>query len=102
MPAPEAPLTPPPLGIPVAPSLAATLSEFEAPPPTDADRERVVFISAIAIVIAAAAALAAQVLMRLIGLITNLAFYGRAGTQLVSPAGHHLGYAVVLVPIIGG
>jgi H+/Cl- antiporter ClcA len=52
-------------------------------------------------VIAIAAALAAQLLTGLIGLVTNLAFYGRVSTAFVSPAGHHLGPLVVVVPVAG-
>jgi chloride channel protein, CIC family len=68
--------------------------------PTIVDR-RVVFISALAIALALAASLVAQMLTRLIGLITNLAFYGRISTGFVSPAGNHLGALVIGVPIVG-
>ncbi|GAC1570433.1 MAG: hypothetical protein NVS3B20_23430 [Polyangiales bacterium] len=63
---------------------------------------RVVVISLVAVAIAVAAALVAMVLTRLIGLITNLAFYGRISTAFSSPSEHHLGYWVVVVPVIGG
>ena len=62
---------------------------------------RVLPISLIAIVIGVVSAYVALLLLRLIGLFTNLFFYGRVGTDLVSPAGHHLGYFVVLIPMIG-
>lgn len=41
-------------------------------------------------------------LTALIGLVTNLAFYGRWDTALASPAGHHLGAWVIVVPVAGG
>jgi CIC family chloride channel protein len=63
---------------------------------------RVLPISGIAIGIGVVSAYVAVLLLRLIGLCTNLFFYGRARTTLDSPAGHHLGYFVVLVPVIGG
>ncbi len=63
---------------------------------------RVVLVTIIAIVIAAASALIAQLLTALIGLVTNLAFYGRWSTAFSSPAGHHLGLWVIAVPVIGG
>jgi H+/Cl- antiporter ClcA len=63
---------------------------------------RVAFVCCVCAVIAAAAACIAQILTRLIGLVTNLAFYGRLDTSFVSPEHHKLGYAVVLVPVIGG
>jgi H+/Cl- antiporter ClcA/CBS domain-containing protein len=68
--------------------------------PAIVDR-RVVFISAMAIALALVASVFAQLLTRLIGFITNLAFYGRLGTSFVSPAGNHLGAWVILVPIAG-
>src|SRR5581483_1631914 len=62
---------------------------------------RVLPISAIAIVIGVVSAYVAVGLLRLIGFFTNLFFYGRLRTELVSPSGHHLGYAVVLIPVMG-
>jgi H+/Cl- antiporter ClcA len=43
----------------------------------------------------------ALALLRLIGLFTNLFFFQRWDTTLVSPAGHALGLFVVIVPIVG-
>ena len=63
---------------------------------------RVLPISGLAIVIGVVSAYVALGLLRLIGFFTNLFFYGRIRTDLVSPAGNHLGYWVVLVPVIGG
>ena len=62
---------------------------------------RVVFICALSIVIAAAAGVVAQALTRLIGFVTNLAFYGRVSSVFVSPAANRLGPLVILVPIAG-
>ena len=62
---------------------------------------RVIPISALAIVIGAVAAYIALGLLKLIGLFTNLFFFGRATTTLVSPAGNHLGIFVILVPVAG-
>src|SRR5207302_1143913 len=44
----------------------------------------------------------ALALLRLIGLFTNLFYYGHWGGALVSPAGNHLGWYAVLVPVGGG
>jgi len=63
---------------------------------------RVLPISGLAIVIGVVSAYVALGLLRLIGFFTNLFFYGRIRTDLVSPAGHHLGGWVVLIPVIGG
>src|SRR5256885_4795297 len=62
---------------------------------------RVISISALAVAIGFVAAFIAAALLKLIGLCTTLFFFQRASTELVSPAGHHLGPFVVLVPVAG-
>src|SRR5436190_335769 len=62
---------------------------------------RVLPISALAIAIGIFAAYVAAALLKLIGLFTNLFFFQRVDTLLVSPAGHHLGPFVILVPVAG-
>jgi len=61
----------------------------------------VIFLSAVAIAIGVVSAFVALALLRLIGLFTNLFFYQRWATNLVSPAGNHLGALVILVPVLG-
>lgn len=63
---------------------------------------RLLVLSGMALVIGVASALVAVALLWLIGVITNLAFYGRFSSSFVSPAGNHLGPWVVLVPAAGG
>jgi chloride channel protein, CIC family len=62
---------------------------------------RVVPISLLAMVIGVVCAFVALVLLRLIGLFTNLFYFGRWNTAMVSPAGNHLGVYSVFVPIAG-
>ena len=62
---------------------------------------RVIFISLLALGIGAIGAVVALILLRLIGLFTNLFFFQRWDTALVSPAGNHLGFLVIFVPVIG-
>ncbi len=64
--------------------------------------KRVLTLSAMALVIGAASAVVAWVLVWLIAVITNISFYGRWSSVFQSPDHHHLGYAMVLVPIVGG
>lgn len=59
-------------------------------------------ISLVAVVIGVLSAYVALALLRLIGLVTNLSFFGRWDTSLTSPVGHHLGAFVILIPAIGG
>lgn len=62
---------------------------------------RVILISCMAIVIGIVSAFVALILLRLIGLVTNLFFFQRWSTTLVSPAGNHLGILEIFVPVIG-
>src|SRR3954447_5510769 len=62
---------------------------------------RVLLISALAIVLGSASAVLALALLRLIGLFTNLFFFGRFRTSLVSPADSSVGLFIVVIPILG-
>ncbi|MGZ3440711.1 MAG: chloride channel protein, partial [Polyangia bacterium] len=88
--------------LPIAPSMAPTLEAAELPPRSTLVDGRVVFICGLAILLALCAGGIAQALTRLIGLFTNLFFYGRLSAAIVSPAGNHLGIAVIFVPVVGG
>lgn len=89
-------------GLPIAPSMGPTLESQLTPQRATAVNSRVVFITLVAVAIGLAAGVVAQILLRLIGLITNLAFYGRLTPQFVSPADNHLGLFVIIVPAVGG
>lgn len=54
-----------------------------------------------AIVIGGLSALIAFMLVRLIALVTNLAFHQTVSVREAVPQGHHLGFWVVLVPVTG-
>jgi chloride channel protein, CIC family len=71
-----------------------TLGDFTTTP-------RVIPISVLAMAIGLLCAFVALALLRLIGLFTNLFYFGRWNTSLVSPAGNHLGIFSVLVPVAG-
>jgi chloride channel protein, CIC family len=62
---------------------------------------RVGLISALALLIGSLSAFVSLALLRLIGLFTNLFFFGRWNAALVSPAGNHLGVWAALVPVAG-
>src|SRR5450755_2644680 len=62
---------------------------------------RMIVISLFAIVIGVISAFVAWILLRLIGIFTNLFFFQRWGTDLVSPAGNKLGVFEILVPVVG-
>lgn len=62
---------------------------------------RVVSISLLAVGIGVVSTFVALALLRLIGLFTNLFYYQRWSTQLVSPAHNTLGWLAVLIPVGG-
>jgi H+/Cl- antiporter ClcA len=62
---------------------------------------RVLLLTLIAVGIGALASVVAVALLDLIALCTNLFFFQRWSITPVSPATHHLGWMVVLVPVIG-
>jgi H+/Cl- antiporter ClcA/CBS domain-containing protein len=70
------------------------LGDFTATP-------RLLTITGLAVGIGLCAAVVAAWLLKLIGLCTNLFFFQRFSTELVSPTGHHLGAFVILVPVAG-
>src|SRR6266542_2873202 len=87
--------------LPVAPSLEPTLAAAALAPQRPLVDGRVLLLCALSVGLALAAGVIAQLLTRLIGLITHLFFYGRLATSFVSPAGHHLGPFVIAVPVAG-
>jgi len=62
---------------------------------------RVLPIAGLAVVIGVAAAYVAAGLLKLISFFTNFFFFQRFSTAQVSPAAHHLGPFVILVPVAG-
>jgi H+/Cl- antiporter ClcA len=62
---------------------------------------RILPICLLAILIGFISSGVAWALLRLIGLFTNLFYYQRLATDLVSPLGHHLGAWSILVPVAG-
>ena len=62
---------------------------------------RVLPIAGLAVLIGVAAAYVAAGLLKLISFFTNLFFFQRFSIDQVSPAAHHLGPVVILVPVAG-
>ncbi len=65
-------------------------------------RFRMVLVSFLAAGIGLLAGLIAFALYRLIGLFTNIAFYGRFAADFTSARHNHLGLWVIPIPVIGG
>jgi CIC family chloride channel protein len=88
-------------GLPVAPSLEPALASVEAPPEYAPVDRRVVTIAAIAVLVGIGAAVLANVLTHLIGLITNLAYFGRVSAAFTAPGIERLGAWSIVVPLAG-
>ena len=63
---------------------------------------RLIRVSILAGVIGVLAGIAAELLDQLIGLVTNVAFYGRISLELVSPLGSSSPLLLIFVPAVGG
>jgi CIC family chloride channel protein len=62
---------------------------------------RVLLLSGMAAAVGAFSSYVAAALLWLVALITNLAFYHRFSSLPAIPQGHHLGYWVITVPVVG-
>jgi H+/Cl- antiporter ClcA len=89
-------------GLAVAPALAPSLEAARVPLVQALVDGRVVQMCAWAAALGLGTGLVAQVLVRLIHLVTNLAFYQRLSLSEASPWDHQLGRLVILVPVAGG
>jgi len=65
-------------------------------------KPRILFICGLAVLLGFVVAWIAKALVALIGLVTNLAFYGRWSLEFSSPSHNHLGAWVIFIPVIGG
>lgn len=88
--------------LPLAPSLDQALVDAHMPTRLPLLDARILRIGLLAVVLGMGVACVARLLTMLIGLVTNLAFFGRLDTAFVSPSGHHLGAWVIVLPAAGG
>lgn len=91
-----------PSGLMVAPSLEPTLARDEVVAQPAIMERRDAVVCALAVALAIAATGVAEVLVRMIALITNLAYYGRLSLDRASPGENHLGWLALFVPVAGG
>ena len=92
--------------LPVSPGLDLERSAFDTadhrvPDDYQPVDHRTLVMCGLSVLIAAAAGVVARLLVMLIAFITNIAFFQRFSTAASSPANAHLGWWVLLVPIIG-
>ena len=91
-------------GLPVAPGMGPAIDQLHIPARPSLMDARALKIVAFAIVLGIGAGFIAELLRRLIALVTNLAFFGTFSMAESSPADAlpHLGLWVIPIPIIGG
>jgi len=87
--------------IPVSPSLGEVDHEIMEQKDYPVGK-RVFYLSLQAIFNAIIVGLVARLLVSLIDLITNISFYGKFSFADMSPANNHLGWVVIILPVIGG
>ncbi len=86
----------------IAPSLAPTLAHDHAGrAPIGLDR-RDMWIACLALGLGVAASVIAEILIRAIAFVTNLAYFGRLSFAEATPRDNHLGVWAIAVPMIGG
>jgi len=89
-------------GIPVSLSLSTTLQQENVHFKKKYHKQRTLRLSLIAVLIAICISFIAKLLVYLIDLITNIAFYGNFSIAHASPMHNAYGIFVVIVPIAGG
>ncbi len=89
-------------GIPVAPAFGAALEAENMTTPRPLMNIRVLYLCLLSICTAIIVGFIAKLLIWLIALCTNLAFFGHLSGASSSPADNNLGLWVILVPIAGG
>jgi len=89
-------------GIPISPTLNVISRKDTKKRQSFFLKKRLIRISIYAVIVAIAISILAKMLIHLIDLVTNIAFYGKLETGFLSPADNQLGAWVILIPVIGG
>lgn len=89
-------------GLPIATAMGPARASVAMPRRATTIRIHDLLITSLAVLIGLGAGIIAKALLALIGLITNLSFFGRFSMAFISPAGNHLGLWVLVIPVIGG
>ncbi|MGC4103554.1 chloride channel protein [Ferruginibacter sp.] len=88
--------------IPISVSLNDTLAAENIYPGPTRNKKRIITIALIAVSIAVITSCIAKLLVSLISLVTNIAFYSSFSVAHTSPWNHTLGLWVIVLPVIGG
>ncbi len=85
----------------ISPSLGPSLNLVHMHGSGSLFNNRALYISALSILLGISAGFISKILTSLIGLITNLSFYGNFSFEFSSPKHNMLGFWVIAVPIFG-
>ena len=88
-------------GVHVAPSMAATLVNEDFPEQAGVLGSGILRICVLSSLLGFVGFVAAMILIKAIGRLTNLCFYGRWSFAFVPPTDAHLGYWIILIPVAG-
>ena len=88
-------------GLPLTLSFGALIEGAQIERHHRALDRRSLWICVLCMALAVVVAPVARGLIALIGIITNLAFYGTFSTELTSPANSPLHYGIIVVPVVG-
>lgn len=89
-------------GIPISLSLSNSINDTVADEKNKYQKKRLIKLSLLAIAVAMVVSGFAKILVHLIDLITNIAFYQNFSFIPSSPANNSIGWWVVLIPVVGG
>ena len=93
-------------GLPISPSMGPAIQDVRLSTHRLLVDRRVLIVSCLAVLLAFAASAIAEILLRLIYLITNISFHGKFtadfGNGLGQPTLAHVGGFVLVIPVIGG
>ena len=89
-------------GIPISVSLEPTIEAENMNPALSQDKRRLIRISIMAFAMAVVISFIAKLLVYLIDLFTNIAFFGSFSFAHHTPADNQLGLWVIAIPVIGG
>ncbi len=78
------------------------LSRVRSPKSAAAGDPRLLLMTALAAIVGILAGFISQIVVALIGFVTNLSFFGTVSTHFSSPADNHLGWWVIAIPVVGG
>ncbi|HET6401645.1 MAG TPA: chloride channel protein [Candidatus Kapabacteria bacterium] len=83
-------------------ALSEKFTKVKTPPSLAIADTRLLFMTGLAVIIGIASGIISQIVVAMIGFVTNLSFFGTLSTHFSSPANNHLGWWVVAVPVLGG